>query len=475
MTPDSYRLVAERQGYLDGRYGGLEAGVELRLSAGESLTDLDISLTRQAVISGRVLDEDGDLWFHAVASIYRSVWKKGKRELEGFNSQDADDQGSFRIAQLPPGRYYVVAIPDASWENRNHAASALRNLPTWYPSSPDAQTGTAIILNAGEERNGIDIRLRRGAFFRIRGKLTGLNQLPSSNDPEQFSRPRLTAVRVSDQLDNSTSYSGSLRPDGAFEFRAVPGGAYEIQVARGFMSAVVLGRTTVRVDDQDVENVSIDLAPPHPLRGTVQIESNDVFDPTGLSIWLDSGDGEGFRPVAIREDGGFDFPQVGRGIYRVHLSGTSSAQVYLKRIQYGRTESLDRTFSAATDEPLTLILSTRGARITGTVRNVDEGRPRPKVVLIPDTDNTAQREYGTRVAAFDQYGTFALDSIAPGGYHLYAFENMPEGSWEDMDLLREISDKGLALRFEEGDAERVEVPLIRHSDLATLLARLGID
>ena len=62
----------------------------------------------------------------------------------------------------------------------------------------------------------------------------------------------------------------------------------------------------------------------------------------------------------------------------------------------------------------------------------------------------------------------------PAG-HLYAFENMPEGSWEDMDLLREISDKGLALRFEEGDAERVEVPLIRHSDLAALLARLGIE
>jgi len=75
-----------------------------------------------------------------------------------------------------------------------------------------------------------------------------------------------------------------------------------------------------------------------------------------------------------------------------------------------------------------LILSTRGARVTGTVRKAGEGGARPKVVLIPDTGNTVQREYGTRVAVFDQYDTFALDSIAPGAYHLYAFENVPEAS-----------------------------------------------
>ena len=476
VTPGTYQLVAEKQGYLDGRYGGLEASVELRLSASDNLIDLNISLTPQAVISGRVLDDDGEPWAHAVASIYRSVWKKGKRQLEGFNSQDPDDQGGFRIAQLPPGRYYIAAIPDSSWETRNRATSALRNLPTWYPSSPNAQSATAVILNAGEEQKGIDIRIRRGAFFHIRGKLTGLNQIPASNDPEPFSRPRLSAVRVSDRMDDSTSYSANLRPDGAFEFPAVPSGMYEILVSRGFMSAVAMGHATVQVDDKDVDNVSIDLAPPHPLKGAIQIEGGGAFDPSGLRVDLESVDGlSAFLPATVRSDGGFDFAQVGSEQYRVRLRGTGSAPLYLKRLRYGHTESQDGTFSATTEEPLTLILSTRGARVTGTVKKADEGGARPEVVLIPDTGNTVPREYGTRVAVFDQYGTFALDSIAPGAYHLYAFENVPEGSWGDAELLREISDKGVALHFEEGDAERIEVPLIRHSDLAALLARLGIE
>jgi hypothetical protein len=475
VTPANYRLVAEKQGFLDGRYGGLRAEVELRLSAGESVAGLDISLTQQAVISGRVLDEDDDPWTHAVASIYRSVWKRGKRELEGFNSQDADDQGMFRIAQLPPGRYYVVAIPDSSWENRNRPVPAPRNQPTWYPSSPNAQTATVVVLRAGEERKGTDIRLRRSTFFHIRGKVTGLSQIAPAKEPEPFSRLWLSAMQTSDLSNNAASYTGSLRPDGSFEFSVVPARIYEIQVARGFMSAVILGRTTVGVDNQDVENISIDVAQPHALKGRVQLDGGGPFDSTGLLVWLDSVDGVGgFRPVAVREDGSFEFAQVGTGTYRVRLSGRSSNLAYLKKLRYGDLESLDGTFSTATNDALTLILSTHGSRLTGKVKNVDH-RKVPKVVLIPDTTNTAWREYGTRIAVFDQYGTFSVVNIAPGGYHLYAFENIPDDSWEDPDLLREISDKGVAFHFEEGDADSVEIPVILHSDLSELLARLGIE
>jgi hypothetical protein len=477
VTPASYRLVAEKQGFLDGRYGGLTADVELRLSGGENVAGLNISLTPQAVISGRVLDEDGEPWSHAVANLYRSVWKRGKRELEGFNSQDADDQGNFRIAQLPPGRYYAVAVPDTYWENRNRPAHAPHNQPTWYPSSANAHTATEVVLRAGEERKGIDIRLRRSVFFHIRGKVTGVTRFPSSNEPEPYSRPRLSATQTSDLSNNAASYSGTLRPDGSFEFSAVPAGIYEIQVARGFPSAVTLGHTTVRVDDQDVENISIDAAQAHPIKGGVQLEGEGPFDPTGLLVWLDSVDdaGGGLGPVAVREDGGFDFAQVGSATYRVRLSGHSANLVYLKKLQYGDFESLDGTLFAASNDTLTLILSTHGARLTGKVKNADEHRTAPKVVLIPDTENSAWREYGTRVAAFDQYGAFSVVSIAPGAYHLYAFENIPDDSWEDPDLLREISDKGAAFHFEEGDAESIEIPVIPHSDLSELLARLGIE
>jgi hypothetical protein len=178
MAAGAYRLISEKQGFLDGRYGGLQANVVLALSPGENLSDADLALTPQAVMSGRVLDEDGDPWTHAVISVYRTAWKNGKRELEGFNSQDADDQGNFRIAQLPPGQYYVVALPDAGWEDRNHAARSPRHQPTWYPAASELQAANPVALTAGEERGGIDIRLKRNPFFHIQGKVNGLNRIP---------------------------------------------------------------------------------------------------------------------------------------------------------------------------------------------------------------------------------------------------------------------------------------------------------
>ena len=124
--------------------------------------------------------------------------------------------------------------------------------------------------------------------------------------------------------------------------------------------------------------------------------------------------------------------------------------MHLHVLRHGRTDSVDGTFSAATEEPLKLILSTHGACLTETVKDTDGGRVYPKVFLIPDT---RQPEYRSRVAVPDQYGAFSIDGTAPGAYHLYAFEKIQDDSWEDPGLLREIDGKGVALRFQEGAEE----------------------
>ena len=56
----------------------------------------------------------------------------------------------------------------------------------------------------------------------------------------------------------------------------------------------------------------------------------------------------------------------------------------------------------------------------------------------------------------NQYGALSIDGTAPGAYHLYAFEKVQDDSWKDPGLLREIDDKGVAFRFEEGAAKSVE-------------------
>ena len=62
-------------------------------------------MTPQAILSGRVLDQDGDPWPHANVQVLHAVWKKGKRSLNADSGvHDVDDRGEFRVAGLSPGR-----------------------------------------------------------------------------------------------------------------------------------------------------------------------------------------------------------------------------------------------------------------------------------------------------------------------------------------------------------------------------------
>lgn len=101
---------------------------------------------------------------------------------------------------------------------------------------------------------------------------------------------------------------------------------------------------------------------------------------------------DGSRTVPFR----FRRSQVSSEKYRVRLSGTISTQVHLKLLRHGHTDSVDGTFSAATEEP-DVDPKHATARLTGTVKETDGGRVYPKVVLIPDT----AQQCGSRVAVAD--------------------------------------------------------------------------
>jgi hypothetical protein len=310
IAPGNYRLDVECTGFLDTWYGGgtepAEA-VELHLSAGQSLIGIEIKMTPQAVLSGRVQDQDGDPWPRANISVFHSVWKKGRRHIESAESIGApqvDDQGEFRIAGLAPGRYYVLAEPDGMWEEQHHPdvnnQPAVRQQPTWYPSSPDVESASPITLAASQQISGLDIRLRlgTGSKLRIRGKLSGSENIPTPPGDPRFVGQKVSADRASTVVDEG--YGGTIRPDGSFEIDFLPSGTYDVWVKEGYPSSSILGHATVQVDSRDVENVSIELHPPQTLSVRVRIEGDEATKPPPISIYLEAVDFPGIDPSPSR-------------------------------------------------------------------------------------------------------------------------------------------------------------------------------
>lgn len=484
VAPGNYRLDAECAGFLDAHYGGAqsdETSVELRLSAGDKLTGIEIKMTPQAVLSGRVLDQDGDPWPHVYITVFHSVWKKGRRQIEFAHytgPQEADDRGEFRLTGFAPGRYYVLATPDSEWEkwhhpDLNHQPAVLEE-PTWYPSAADVESAVPIVVTAGQQLNGFDIRVRLDARsssnLRILGKLTGLQDIPAPPN-SVFGGRGMWASRASTAVGEDKRYHGTIQPDGSFAIAGVPSGTYDIWIAQDIPSTP-LGHATVPVGAHDVEDVSIELHAPQTLQGIIRIEGSEGAAPPRVSINLEAIDLFSVDRFAILKDaGGFEFPGLGLGRYRVSADNSARRQVYLNSIRYGNAESSDGTFTLASyGVPLEVVFSTKGARLSGTVTGK---AATPQVILIPE--DPARREHETLAAVFDQNGIFNIESIPPGSYKLYAFENVPEGIWQDPDFLKEVESAGAAIKVAEGDMQTMQIPLLSKPEIDRVLAKLGID
>jgi hypothetical protein len=195
--------------------------------------------------------------------------------------------------------------------------------------------------------------------------------------------------------------------------------------------------------------------------------------PSGLSVGLLPLEGGTWSQSAVsRDDGSFDFALVGSERYQVRIQGEVAHAFYIKGIRYGDTESSDGIISiSGVEGSLVLTLSTNGARLVARVSGVREKNPlTPQVVLIPE-----KPQGETRLGLFDQNGVFSFNNLAPGAYKLYAFQEVPEGSWEDPDFVKEIKQRSVDILLSEGDVQSTEVPLLLKTDLAPILRKLGLE
>src|SRR5437868_7081230 len=108
-----YTLTVSKSGFVSLSYGQrrpLQAGTPLQLADGQQLKGIEFQLPRGSVISGRVLDEDGDAMPAVNVRVMRYQYLQGERRLTPAGNGQTDDKGQYRVWGLMPGEYYVNAI-----------------------------------------------------------------------------------------------------------------------------------------------------------------------------------------------------------------------------------------------------------------------------------------------------------------------------------------------------------------------------
>src|SRR5882724_780575 len=188
IQPGRYRLLLERTGFHQINLRGHQAeGSILSVQPGQEANDLLFQMLPAAVITGKVVDEDGEPLPGYGVSLLRK--RPGKsREPEVINNERTNDLGEYRFGGLFPGQYLLAVIPLPDTRNFEHLAKEsngaastqdLNYLVTYYPGTTDSAQAAVLALHAGDEMP-VNFTMVPGRTYRVRGIVTGVpaNQKP---------------------------------------------------------------------------------------------------------------------------------------------------------------------------------------------------------------------------------------------------------------------------------------------------------
>src|ERR1700722_4803404 len=450
----SYDLVVSRADYLPSHYGQDKPdkpGATLSLSAGQKMTDLLFRLNRMGIITGRVRDEDGDPVRGASVVVLLHKTVAGKLKIEPDGGDDTNDLGEYRIVDLMPGRYSIVATPPGVRSARRSYYALGSNqqseeyIPTYYSGTTDSERASTVDVKSGDELSGIDFVFTPKPpprTYRIRGHV--LNTLTESPDVNisvlLFPRSKEVSALVA-----ARKQIGADAKTGNFEIKDVAPGEYS---ATAFSFTGREWRTTTQNVDvvaADVDGVSMVLTPgiDIPVRVTFEGKSAASAD---FTVFLARDEKEpsadfGRSHGALKQrDGPLVLKDVGDGTYSIEIYSRCQ-ECYLKSAKSNGVDLLERGIlinSGAGPASIDIVYSSNTGTVAGAVTNKDElPAPGAMVVLVPDA-GSHQKPDQYKTSPTDQYGHFEVRGVPPGHYKAFAWEKVDQESYGDSAFLKPL-------------------------------------
>ena len=459
VPPGRYMVAASRAGFVRQEYGeraSQRGGTPLSVLAGQQVKDIVFRMIPGAIVTGKVVDEDGEPVYQASVMVQRWSFWQGKKQLMPDGYSSTNDLGEYRIAQLAPGRYLVQVTLSSFGERPGSIPDTHEGyLPTFYPGVHDSGQAVAIDVKAGEEVNGINVRMAPAHAVRVRGTVKGPGVKSYG-----------IGVMLSRKGQEFADGSRFARVDeaGSFELTGVTPGKYVVSAASFADNKRTSARLPIEVTDSDIDNVALILSEGVDINGRVRVEGNLSLKDRRIRVTLSSDEGQGpwgsRMPGDVQDDLTFLVRNCEDGDYRVSVWGLPE-DAYLKSASVGGHDVLANEFTIkGPSKPLELVVSANGGRVEGLVTdNKDKAFPGARVVLVPEESKRERRDL-FKSGSTDQYGHFSLRGITPGTYVVYAWDSVEEGSYEDPDFLKQYTEMGKEIHVSESSQLTADLKVI---------------
>lgn len=468
LEPGRYRLTVSHTGYVNGEYGARGPGRQgetIDLARAQKLTGLTVKLTPQGVISGRIVDRDGDPVDGVLVQILRYQYGQGRRQLQAGSAATTNDLGEYRIAGVSPGKYYVSAtylgnpVLRQTVDRSANGPPGQNFAPTYYPGTLDVSTASELTILAGAQISA-DLTLEKARTARISGRVVG-----TVGDPR--GSPTVVLDSRGPVNVSGVNKSTSAGAGGKFELRGVVPGSYYLVAMENVGGRNHSTRVPIEVRESDLEDETLTIGLALELNGHVRIDGDSALSLTGVRLALQPREpgvfGGPLPDVSPAQDGTFHMEQINPDVYDVSVRGLPQG-FYIKSIKSGDTDVLANGLDLVNGAPgdVDVVLSPKAGQVTGLVQDPQTNQPvtGATLVLIPADKERRDRQRDYRVATTDQSGGFNLTSVVPGEYQVYAWDDIEAGAYFDPDFINPFESKTQKIVVRENDQLMLQIPVI---------------
>jgi protocatechuate 3,4-dioxygenase beta subunit len=411
VKPGEYNLEAHNRGEVIRK-------LPFSVAAGQ-LLQFDFETPPRTLLSGRVLDENGEPLQGFRVYLMHETYSFGRLSYSIAESKATNARGEYALTRALPGSSYLLVARRAEAKvdpNSKQPAEPEAREPalaeTWYPDSLSAETALPVFLTRSERREGLNIRVRRLRPRCIEGVVE------DANGPA----PLDISVKAN-ALGGSVWPDSKASPDGRFRICGVPHVEFGIYAYRKSPGAAQLGSAVVPAGDMDLTGLRILTTAGSTLHGEVTLDGQSSPEPNSqkplLELVLFSMDGIGAPVTSVAIPGTFAFPNVAPGD-RVLAPWSLPKDLYVKDIVASGVSVLHKPFRPSGD--VRIELGRGGGSIAVQVRDA-EGKPVPGawvVIARPGADSEASFAAAMGVSKTDPIGNCRFTAVAPGKYLVLA-------------------------------------------------------
>lgn len=427
------------------------------IEIGADTAPITFKLVPEGIITGHVEDSRGEPIERALVQVETSVISDGRKRWTQMAGITSREDGTFRIANLHPGRYYIKvrSIPRVrTLEDFNEMNPMGYPLSVYYPAASDRASAAPIDIAPGQHVE-IQFALKLQPVFKISGEVNGWTKGQGIN------------IRLLSSTGEELGLPGRFNPaDGRFEMQGVPAGNYRLE-ARGDST----GELPLHVGS-NLNGIHLVLRPrlsiPVIIRNEatrtpeMKIDNSVLHRMPPINLVAHRTDFESEYRSASLEQRNDDSPpslNVGPGRYSVDLSSFYNG-VYVQSARYGDVDLLREELivqSGAAPRPIEVVLRDDSASLQVKIMRPERDMM-CGVLIVPETA-PGQVKVLNIGGDSENFVMGFISGLAPGDYKVFAFDSLLSVEFRNPEVMKQYSTRAAHVSLAAGMTSNVSVEL----------------